>query len=182
MERGECKLTCYDPKSAITRIAYDIAPTAIEVASSVATAAAEYFKQASDYINNKEYIAPAPNLEEVKYVGTMEKIQNFFKTKGCDLSAKNKCLGVQAIADNYSCGEFVFNYISSLVLQGKLPEKLSLEEVQGAYSFPSKAKHPQVLRENPNDAMLVDLGEDGKWQSRIEAEKAKPRSNSKEKF
>ena len=44
MERGECKLTCYDPKSAITRIAYDIAPTAIEVASSVATAAAEYFK------------------------------------------------------------------------------------------------------------------------------------------
>jgi hypothetical protein len=189
IDSRECHFNLYDPKPFASRIAYDISPVISEAAVTTMKFFEESYKRVAAYVNEEPYIPPVAVTDEQKYKSPMDKIELYFKNKGFTATFERKCLGTQAITDNYSCGEFVYNYICALVLASRSPESLSLAEVQGAYSLPSKPLKPSLLRGNSYDDFVDEAGaviveenvvavDSTKWQEKIIAEKEVQRSRS----
>lgn len=189
IDSRECRFNLYDPKPFVSRIAYDISPVISEAAVNTIKFFEESYKRVAAYVNEEPYIAPVVLTDEQKYKSPMDKIELYFESKGFKAKFETKCLGTQAITDNYSCGEFIYNYICALVLASRSPESLSLEEVQGAYSLPSKPLKPNFLRGNSYDSFIDEVGEtieekksiempSTKWQEKIIAENELQRSKN----
>jgi|GEM_PF-4179209 len=175
VDSRDCQLTLYDPKPLVSRVAYDIAPVAREAAITTMRFLGEYYKRAEAYVKDEEYLPSVENNQEEKYISPIEKVKDFMENKGYRTLFQKKCLGTQALTDNYSCGDFVYNYICSLVLASRLPESLSVEEVQGAYALPSRPIKPQITRGSSCDGFVNEDGNiiddaDNKWQTRLAAE------------